>query len=214
MRRLLAVVAVGAVLVGCAGTTPGQRPADTPDAAETLQVRCDGETTETLSSAVHARSDGVHILVLNTSDAELLIQWESGGDGADPGETMLRLPIAPGRARFRCLRSTDDVDPGVPGGWASFDVLPADGWVSPDLECPGGMSHGVSDYAVGATGVQDPLVDARRRFLLDGEVLEAGYATDESRTFINVVEGAPKESLVYLSDGAGGWLQSESYRCS
>ena len=91
---------------------------------------------------------------------------------------------------------------------------PPDGWVSPLLGCPGGMYHGVADYVQGAAGVEDPLEDARNRFRLDGEVSEAGYSTSESRTFVNVVDGSPKESLVYISDGAGGWLQSESSGCS
>jgi hypothetical protein len=213
MKRLLALGIVVAALASCADSPPPASPADDVASPDTLDVRCDGETTEVLTPTVQARTDGVHVRLTNTSDGELLYQHPGGGDGVDPGTTSIRLQILPGPSEFRCLRSTPDVDPGVEGGWASFEVLAPERWVSPQLDCPGAMYEGVSDYIEGAVGVEDPREDARNRFRLEGTVLEAGYSTSKRRTFVNVVDGSPKESFVYISDGAGGWLQSESSGC-
>jgi hypothetical protein len=87
--------------------------------------------------------------------------------------------------------------------------------VSPDVDCPGTSYQGVADYAKGARGVADPLEDAPKHFHEDGdEIVQAGYATDAERTIVLLRDGAPIAGLVYISDGHGGWLQSESYGCS
>jgi hypothetical protein len=185
------------------------------EASETLEVHCDGPTTDVLTPTVQARSDGVHLVLENTSDHELFMQTEAQGEGVPPGETSMRLLILPGGSRFRCLTLTDDLDPGMEGGWARFDVLAPEGWVSPDVDCPGTSYGGVADYVVGARGVADPLEDAPKHFREDGdEVVQAGYATDEERTIVLLRDGAPVAGLVYISDGHGGWLQSESFGCS
>ena len=209
VRSLLVPAAV--VLAACADAP---RPPESIGVPETLEIRCDGTTTDALTPTVQARSDGVHILIRNTSDVRLLTQWESGGEGADPGETTIVRPIMPGPARFRCLELTNDVDPGAPGGWARFEVLAPEGWTSPTLDCPDGAYTGIADYVGGAAGVPDPLADAEEHFRLEGEVVEAGYRTTEERIFINFTNEGPKESLSYVSDGQGGWLRSESSGCS
>jgi hypothetical protein len=206
----LAVVLAGACADPVSTTTP------TADgASDTLEVRCDGTTTDVLTRTVRARSDGVHLVLENTSDHELFMQTEAQGEGVPPGETSMRLLILPGGSRFRCLEMSDDLDPGVEGGWARFDVLAPEGWVSPDVDCPGTMYQGISDYVEGVRGVADPLEDAPTHFQEDGdEIVQAGYATDEERTIVLLRDGAPVAGLVYISDGYGGWLQSESFGCS
>ena len=199
------------IAVACADPAPPRAVDGVP---ATLEIRCDGETTEILTPTVQARSDGVHMLIRNTSDVRVFTEWGSGGEGADPGDTLVVRPILPGSARFRCLEETDDLDPGIPGGWERYEVLPPDGWVSPDLDCAGGMYSGVGDFVPGARGVVDPLADAREQFRLDGTAVEAGYRTDEERTFINVTDDGAKESLTYTSDGHDGWLRSGSSGCS
>jgi hypothetical protein len=211
MGGRLALALLVFVLPACADAPTPPASADVPD---TLEVRCDGETTEALTPSVRARSDGVHLVIRNSTDRELLMQWDSGGDGVGPGETTIRLPILPGSSRFRCLPMSDDLDPGIEGGWARFEVLAPEGWVSPELDCPSGGYGGAVDYVPGARGVQDPLGDARATFRDPGTVLEAGYSTADSRSFINVVDGVPTDSLTYVSDGHEGWLQSESSGCS
>jgi hypothetical protein len=153
------------------------------------------------------------VSIINTSDEELDVSTETQGDGAAPGETAFVFPILPGVGRIRCLPFTED-NAMENGDWASFDVLPPPDWVSPQLDCPGGMFQGVTDFVPGARGVEDPLADAERHFRLEGDATEAGYRTTEQRTFVNVVDGVPKESFVYIADGHGGWLQSESAGCS
>jgi hypothetical protein len=181
-----------------------------------LEIRCDGETTEVLAPIVQAQRDGVHVLIRNTSGHELFVQTDSQGQGLDPGETELLLSILPGSSRFRCLVMSDDLDPGVEGGWADFEVLAPEGWISPTLECPGGrMYSGVADYIAGARGVADPLADAPKHFREEGDrVVQAGYATPEERTFVLLRDEDPIAGLTYHSDGHDGWLQTESFGCS
>jgi hypothetical protein len=192
-------------------------PVTTPPAADpsdTFSVRCDGMTTEILTPTVQARADGVHLVLENTSDHELLMQTEAQGEGVQPGETAMRLLIPPGSSRFRCLEMSDDLDPGIEGGWAAFRVLPPDGWVSPTLDCPIQYS-GTVDYIRDAHGVADPLADAPRHFREEGDrVVQAGYATPDERTCVLLRDEEPIAGLVYISDGYGGWLQSESFGCS
>jgi hypothetical protein len=189
-------------------------PAATDDIPDMLKVRCDGTTTEVLTPTIQAAKDGVHVLINNTATERLSVTTETGGDGASPGETTLIFPINPGHSTIRCMKETED-DAMENGDWGGFEILAPEGWISPTLECPGGgMYSGFADYVQGARGVEDPLIDSERRFRLDGSVVEAGYKVSGQRTFINVSEGQPKESLVYRSDGAGGWLQTESSGCS
>ena len=129
----VALAAFVVALVGACADPPVALPT-AGEASDTLEIRCDGATTEVLTPIVQARMDGVHLVHENTSEHELLTQTDPQGDGVPPGETSLRLPILPGSARFRCLTLTDELDPGVGGGWARFDVLAPEGWVSPDVD--------------------------------------------------------------------------------
>lgn len=182
---------------------------------DTLRVGCDGETTEILTPTVQARTDGVHVVLMNTSDHELFMQSDAHGEGVPPGETAMQLLILPGSSRFRCLEMSDDLDPGVEGGWGSFEVLPPAGWISPTVDCPGTGYSGVSDYVAGARGVADPLADAPKHFREEGDrVVQAGYATAEQRTFVVLKDEEPIAGLIYHSDGHRGWLQTESFGCS
>ena len=200
--------------MGGACADPGSTPTAV-GASDTLEVECDGETTEILTPTVRARADGVHAVVRNTSGYELLMQSDAFGDGVQPGETTLRLSILPGRSRFRCLVLSDDLDPGVEGGWASFEILPPDGWISPLVDCPGVSYQGHGDFVAGARGVADPLGDASRRFQEEGDrVVEAGYTPQEERTFLLLRGGEAVEGLVYVSDGHDGWLLQDSFGCS
>jgi hypothetical protein len=213
MRRPVVVVLVVLLAGACADPVSTTPAAD--GASDTLEIRCDGATTDVLTPTVQAHADGVHLVLDNTTDGELLMQTETHGEGVQPGETSMTLPIHPGGSRLRCLTMTDDLDPGVEGGWARFDVLAPEGWVSPDVDCPGTMYQGIGDFVEGARGVDDPLLDAPRHFREEGdEVVQAGYATDEERTFVLLRDGEPIAALVYVSDGSGGWLQSESFGCS
>lgn len=200
------------VLLSCAGTPPAP-PVGETDAAASLEVRCDGQTTRLLTPVVQAQRDGVHVVVNNVGSGDLLVGWEGGGDGAGRGEERFVFPILPGNARFRCLPDLPDVDPGMPGGWQRLEVLPPEGWVSPEIDCPGEMFSSNIDYVPGAAGVEDPLAHARKR--ADGDVVRAGYTTEEGITFVSTDEdGKTKESFGYISDGDGGWLLSTTSGCS
>ncbi len=209
MRWTSLVLVLG--LTACADATSSVPPADQPAPADILDVACDGSTTTVDADAVQARTDGVHLYVENTSADELLIDWDSGGDGAKPGRSSFVFPIPPGEGKVRCQSLHDD--PGSPDGWATFNVAAPAGWVSPELQCPGGMVNGNADYAPGAIGTEDPLADARKH--ADGlEVRQAGYRTDDNVTFVGLENGVPTHSFGYASDGQGGWLLTTTDACS
>jgi len=159
-------------------------------------------------------ADGVHITIHNSSEAELSVSTETVGTGAPPGDSSFVAPISPGSSRIRCLRAEEDHS-FENGDWGMFDVLAPEGWVSPDVDCPGTMYEGNFDYAEGARGVADPLQDAPKHFLENGdEVVQAGYASDEERTFVLRRDEEPIAGVTYHSDGDGGWLRAESFGCS
>ena len=209
--RTVAILGISLVMLG-ACADPGAVGSG-EEVADTLEVRCDVSGTRIITPIVQAMSDGVHVLIRNDSDGEMLIQWDGGGDGAAPGISRQTLPIAPGLARFRCQPMTDDIDPGDPGGWAGFEVRPTAGWVSPDLDCGEGAVTGNIDYASGATGVADPSTEVQDRSN-GAEVVQAGYATDDERSYIALVGTNTVATFRYFSDGAGGWLLMEHTRCS
>jgi hypothetical protein len=216
MRRALlsaALVAVGA-LASCAQASTVAAPPSDPAPAAAVEVRCDGETTAVITPLVQAQADGVHVLIHNVSDEQVFAQSEFGGDGADPGDSEQVWAILPGEGKFRCLANTPDVDPGQPGGWGTFEVLEPPGWVSPELEgCVAGEYSGIGDYAAGARGTDDPQAEAQRK-AKDGNVVQAGYATEDGRTYVAIVDGQVKQTFGFYSDGHGGWLLSETGGCS
>jgi hypothetical protein len=213
MRRLF-VVAVCLGLASCADPPADQpRSEPGPAASDRLEIRCDGTSTDVVTPIVQAQADGVHVVVDNVSGGDVLTRWESGGDGAGPGRSTQVLPIPPGEGRFRCLPGLPDVDPGAPGGWATFEVLPIPDWISPEIDCPGGtMNVGTFDFIAGAHGVADPLEDARERAARK-EVRQAGYATMSARTFVAFERTRPTMSFDYVADGSGGWLLSGTTSC-
>jgi hypothetical protein len=215
VKRLLTIGLLGLVAAAsCAESNP--RPPADAAAPDVLEVRCDGETTEVLTPAVRAQSDGVHVLVHNELQGERLsVTTETAGDGASPGDTSLLFPIQPGPSRIRCQRESED-NAMENGDWGMFLVIEPPGWISPSLECHGTSSyHGIADFAQGARGVDDPLADSVRHFQeQEGEVVQAGYATPTQRTFVLIRDDVAVAGLEYWSDGAGGWLQKESSGCS
>lgn len=202
------------VLLACACADPVTITA-AADATDTLEIRCDGETTEVLTPTVQARSDGVDVLIHNISEGEhLSVSWAGGGDGAAPGDTTLVFPIVPGSSKIRCLPIDED-HAADNGDWGRFEVLAPEGWISPDLDCPGTMYQGIGDFVEGARGVADPLADAPKHFQEEGDrVVQAGYATPDERTYVLLRDEVPVAGLIYTSDGHGGWLQSGSFGCS
>jgi len=210
MRRRLFGVCVWLVLVACAeASTPQSDP--TQPAADVIDVRCDGTRTGVDDPLVQARSDGVHLVVHNSSGSTLLVGWSGGGDGAEPGDTRFVLPIPPGEGKIRCQPTS--ADPGAPGGWATFEVRAPDGWMSPEIDCPNGSVSGVRDYAEGARGAEDPLADAKDA--ADGaDVMFAGYRTDDDVIVVALEDGVTTAVYGYVSDGHGGWLLSTTDACS
>jgi hypothetical protein len=198
------------ILAACASESPPAGDNSLPLVAS-LDVRCDGATTDIGSQSVQARTDGVHFVVHNTSESTLLIGWNGGGDGADPGDSRFVFPILPGEGRIRCQRTSED--PGAPGGWATFQVRPPEGWVSPTIDCPDATANGVIDYVAGARGVSDPLADVKDD-ANGGEVQFAGYRTDDTVTVVATLDGVPIGVYDYVSDGHDGWLRSTTTACS
>jgi hypothetical protein len=210
MRHGLVGLAVALLLAACADAGRAAGGNATPPGAS-LDVRCDGATTELGAASVQARTDGVHLVVHNSSGTTLLVGWNGGGDGADPGETPFVFPILPGEGKIRCQRTSED--PGAPGGWATFEVHPPEGWVSPTIDCPDETANGVIDYVAGARGVPDPRTDVERD-VSSGEVQFAGYHTDEKVTVVVSSDGVPVGAYDYISDGHDGWLRSTTTACS
>jgi hypothetical protein len=207
-------VAFALLVLAAACADPTETTTTTGNAPGKLEIRCDGETTEVLTPTVQAQRDGVHVLIHNSAAERLSVTTETRGDGASPGDTTLIFPIAPGPARIRCMRETED-NAMANGDWGDFEVLAVEGWISPALECPGGrMYSGVADYVEGARGVADPLADAPKHFREEGDrVVQAGYATLDERTFVLLRDEEPIAGLTYRSDGHDGWLQTESFGC-
>ena len=165
-----------------------------------------------MTPIVQAQPDGVHAVIHNVSDAEVLMQWEHGGDGAPSGDSRRVVPIPPATLGS-VVQTLTTISIRAIGGWASFEVLEPPGWVSTDLGYAEGAVIGNLDHALDAEGVSDPEADAREK-AEGAEVVQAGYATDEEIVVVAFDVDDPVMVLTYHSDGNGGWLLNTTSRCS
>jgi hypothetical protein len=200
--------------VGENRATPSANPAASAP-ADTLVVRCDGDSTTILAPTVRARTDGVHLRVENTGNGLAFVEWVGGGVMAPLGGSRHIVEIPPGAARIRC----SDGDEGSTPDWGSFTVLEPPGWVSEtELDCAVQVT-GIIDYVPGAGDVVDPLADAIERAESmgasdDAEVVPVGYVSAARRTFVVLDGGKPTMAFEYLTDGQDAWLFSGSTACS
>lgn len=215
---------------GITGIADGSPPPAVPDVA---RVSCDGsstvvessvieldpETGEVLamwSSSVRPQADGVHILVTNTSDIDLSLQFRDlGGDNAPVGEHEVVWPIAPGPVELRCLDPYSQ-DAGAPGGYVELEVVDPDAiYVPIALECDNQVGW-YADFAPGATGDPDPVQSARDDLhgLEPDDVVEAaGYPEAVTRQVRVVRDGEVIAVVEFFPDGQGGWLQMSGNAC-
>jgi len=197
---------------GVASIADGPPPVPAPNLA---RVVCDGNTITVETAQVRPQLDGVHMLVINTSDIDLSFQWELGGENAPVGERELVLPFAPGATQVRCQDPAQDA--GAPGGYVELEVVDPDGiYVPVALECDGQVGW-YADFAPGATGDPDPVQSAKDHLhgLEPDDMVEAaGYPESETRQVRVVRDGEVIAVVEYFPDGQGGWLQMSGNACS
>lgn len=195
---------------------PAASPAaTTTDAFDSLRMTCDGRTTEVDAASVQAAPDGVHLVVTNTSENDLTIEWTtSSGEPVSTGTSELVLPILPGRASLTCHTGGGTFDPAGTAA-VEFRVVPPDGWVEPSTTCRGGLTRRtIIDYVEGATGVRNPFASMTQHAPPGAEVVPVGYRTATDMQVGMLVDGRVIEVAGYRPDGAGGWLVTQRTECS
>lgn len=213
VKRGILAVAILATLTACADAAPPVGGGS--DAADRLLLACDGAITQPSTQTVRARADGVHISIDNGSEQELYLDVGDYGRELRLLHTDLVLQLDPGQVVMTCRPfPMDTVAAGAGTGGTSIEVLPPEGWVSPEVTCSSGRSsQSAIDYASGATGVPDARAEAQRR-AGELEVLPAGYEADRSRTFAALDGDVVVKVYSFHSDGAGGWLLGGESSCS
>lgn len=231
--------AAAAVLVPLWLLSPLGRPTSSPSgpAASTSRswvpgvavvvcdLRGDEVTTRVLRPVVRARPDGVHLRVDNRSSIglELRIEDRRGvqGGAAPVGVQDAVRDIPPGDARAGC------VVPGAPPytPLPTLRVLdPAGLWVSPELECSGGLrSEVIRDYASETPGEEGTAIEVAARHLPlplqpGDEVRDVGYPMTQSRRHLPVVavvrSGRTVARVILTPASDGGWLVTQWEACS
>ena len=224
--RLLLLLALAAALglsacgsgeeVGSGSTTSEPEP---PAAADAARVVCTADGTRVETPTVAPRPDGIHVAVVNETDAERsfsLTGTDTGlGFGAPPGTTEQVVDVGPGPLTVGCDDPATEPKPGEP-----IEIVDPDGlWVSTQLPC-GEQFSSVTDYIQGAQGeTSDPLEAARKAVegygLEPDDVFEpAGYPEAEVPKVRLVRAGAPLAVVDLLDDGSGKWLVSTVTGCS
>jgi hypothetical protein len=177
----------------------------------------DGVRVETPVAA--PKPDGVHVVVVNETDAERAVSLSGVtaglGFGAPPGETEEVVDLGPGAFTVGCDDPAAEPKPGEP-----IEIVDPEGiWVSTELPCPEQFSQ-VTDYIQGAKGeTSDPLEAARKAVegygLEPDDVFEpAGYPEGESPAVRLVRGGAPLAVVHLFDDGQGKWLVGTVTGCS
>ncbi len=234
-----ATVAAAAVLVPLWLLSPLGRPNSSPSgpaasispswvpgvAVVVCDLRGDEVTTRLLTPVVRARPDGVHLRVENRSSVglELRIEDQRGAQGraAPVGVQVAVHTIPPGDARAGCV---------VPGGRAysplpTLQVVdPAGLWVSPELECTGGLrAEVVRDYASEAPGEEGTAIEVATRHLPlplrpGDEIRDTFYPMTQSQRHLPVVavvrSGRTVARVVLTPASDGGWLVTLWEACS
>jgi hypothetical protein len=225
MRLSLVVGAVTVALVGC-GEAPeqSQEPAGTAGQAEeaalpdVARVVCGPGAPEVTTPAVRPQADGLRVEVVNETGEDLsvsILPW--GGTKAPEGTSTQVVNLPPGQVSVDCF----DPHAGDAGKapQSSFDLVDGDGvWVSTHIECATGMGFaGIPDYVAGARGEPDPQAVAEtalERYGKPGDLIEpAGYPESESPEYRLVRDGEVLAVVQLMSDGAGGWLESQVTGC-
>jgi hypothetical protein len=178
-----------------------------PGAASVLALSCDGDSTILANRVVQAQLEGVSISVANSSGKQLgLIIDGVAGENVPTGNSSFMYPISPGKAKIAC----------TPGGFVdteslgfeTFDVLPPEGWISPDIECDQGHGVGFEGLPIPASTPEGlaEVVRARATGLPPGaRVEQAGYAAGDSATVRAVSDGAVIASFGFKHSSAVGW---------
>jgi hypothetical protein len=220
VRTLAAVLAV-AIVAGCGGATvTGDRPAAGRDRAlpDVARVVCDGETPRLAAPVVRPRTDGVYVVVRNTSGEWLSFSHPDGGDNAPPGTSRHVPLLPPGSARIGCMSDADwALDPPDESGLGRLRIEDPEGmWRGAvEFDCTTWAS-GIADYAPGGRGVPTRRLraDARRELRpRRGQHVEMlGYLARDERTVTIIRDGVSVRSVTYSRD-ARGWLPTETLTC-
>lgn len=215
-RRILGqVAAIGIVVLAVAWPLrslvdlgpPDQRTGADPDVASLLTLTCNGESTVLTNRVVRAQLEGVRIAVDNLSGREIgLVINGVSGRNIPTGNSSLVYPLAPGEARIACTPVGFVDTESIP--FVTLEVLPAGGWVSPDIECEKGHGVGFEGLPV---PVRDPaaLVDAVRARATGvppgARVERAGYAAVDSAAVRVVYDGVVIASFSFKKSSEVGW---------
>ena len=224
--RLLSLLALLAALglsacgsgeeAGSGSTAAEPEPAAVADAA---RVVCTADGTRVETPTVAPRPDGIHVEILNETDAERsfsLSGTDSGlGVPAPPGTTEQVVDLGPGALTVGCDDPATEPTPGEP-----IEIVDPEGlWIPTELPCAEQFSQ-VVDYIQGAQGdTSDPLEAARKAVegygLEPDDVFEpVGYAEAEAPKVALVRDGAPLAVVYLIDDGSGKWLVSTVTGCS
>ncbi len=217
-----APVAVAGVPVHFVPTSEG-RPSPTVEEPlpSVAQVSCSDSGTQISTPVVQPQPDGVHIMVDNTTGADLGLRIQGfGGDNAPVGTTEIVRPIPPGVYGLNCTTSSKAAEPTT---YQTFEVQDPQGiWVSTDLtSCmsASGIAAGSSTVSpagiVGVQGTPVEVVTSTISGLLPTDLVEpAGYPSTTDEANVRVVrDGKVVATYHLLPDDHGGWYIDSASAC-
>jgi len=208
--------------IGGQGDT-GFRPS--PTVAEPLpsvaDVSCTDAGTQISTPIVQPQPDGVHIMVENTTGADLGLQIQDfGGDNAPMGTTEIVRPIPPGVYGLNCTTSSKAAE------WSTYETFevqdPRGIWVSTDLtSCmsASGIAAASSTSStggiVGVQGTPVEVVTSTISGLLPTDLVEpAGYPSTTDEANVRVVRDGKVVATYHLfPDDHGGWYIDSASAC-
>jgi hypothetical protein len=220
MRLLLSCAIAALFASGCGPSAAGQPPggvgngSNLPDVA---RIVCTAAGTRLLTPAVRPQSDGVHVMLSQTSGPPATLDTDQGG-GDKPGPRPLVLILPPGRAHLGCMTMADwNVNPPRHRGWVTLRVLDQDErWVD-DRPAGATCSQSSIDYAPTAAGLRLSQLGSDARRALEASpadaVERAGYRRQEPIEYRLVRDGKAVALATYASTGHGRWLLEGVQKC-
>jgi hypothetical protein len=218
-----APISVAAVPVHFVPVSQAPSPGATQPLPSVAQVSCSDTGTQVSTPIVQPQADGVHIVVDNSTGADLGLAMDNfGGDNAPTGVTEIVRQLPPGVHGLAC------VDPQSGLAHPSYETLevqdPAGIWVSTDLTgctSAAGISgsfagaSGNSSDIVGVQGTPVEVVTSTISGLLPADVIEpAGYPSTPGEANVRVVrDGNVVASYHLFPDDHGGWYIDSAQAC-
>jgi hypothetical protein len=176
-------------------------------AADSVYVACDESGAHARSLVVRPQSDGVHVVIDNTTATRGSYEVGNlGGENLPPGESHVTLPTPPGPLTIRCNGGAQR---------ATIRVQDPEGiWVSPELSCPDWQGYSTTGQSEPPDADLVHLASDHLRGLAPSDQLQLAGYPDANERFVRVVRADSTVAVTSFDFLDGSWHFKGTSACN